>query len=764
MHSIMELITRDKANASSLLKRLLLAAWGLLKDVFLIKTLPGQSAASMPMRDYSRFCMNTRFAVVCLLLVGLSAAVVCKMWKIQINEHESHFSTANKLLGFRQTLIGTRGEIYDYDNNLLAGNIRTKDLYITPRHVAGEDDKTIKYLPEICEMLSRHTGVPVEEINKKCMKILDKRIQVEVAKNVSKQCADKILAMKLQGVQVIKSEVPSDSLLVVQPPTDSYDIIFYPKDFSDYKDRDAVIITLEENLALESGTLFQEVNKALRSMKPVRIVRRLSLDKAHEITAEFNSWNEIKKNNRFRSNKISRDAIYFEDSTMRVYPKDRILSNLIGFCDTEDVGLTGVERLMNDYMKNSTSSQYITLDGTVGSFRFPKAIYSSKLNGCDVHLTIQMPLQQIVETHLAELVDEHQPKRAYAVMMNPHTGAIMAMAQYPSFSYVHRKDGDNHSFHALVDGYEPGSIMKAVSVSSAMDFANLGPDSVVFCENGSWRYGGTRPLKEHGNIRFADLTLRQVIQKSSNIGSAKAVIENMTEGQFYHYLRSYGMGSPTGLGFYPRNQKPTIFTEEARGILHAVEQWHKPDISRISIGHSIVITPFQMVQAYSAIANGGEMMQPYIIDRIVTPEGVTIPSVPVKKGQPISAITAQKIMECMCATVEKGGTATSAQVPGYRVCGKTGTAEKVVTLPNGKKGYSHTLHTTSFLGIAPVESPAFVLLVTADEPSGKYRYGGSVCGKTFSRIASDTLRHLQIPATVMDDNNPNASRNAMNKR
>ena len=763
MTNIREIISRQKASLKSLLRRACLAVWGLLKDVLLIRTLPGESAASMPMRSYSRFCMNTRFALVCLILIGLSSAVVCKMWRIQIDEHESHYNTANKLLGFRQALIGTRGEIYDYDNNLLAGNIRTKDLYITPRHVAGEDDKTIEYLPEICRMLSRHTGVPEEEINRKCRKILDKRIPVEAAKNVSKECADKISALNLQGVQVIKSEVPSESLLVVQPSTDTFDIIFYPRDFNDYRERDAVIITLEETLALETGTLFQEVNKALRSMKPVRIIRRISLDKAHEITAEFNKWNEIRKNDRLVRNKIARDAIYFEDSTRRVYPKDRILSNLIGFCDTEDVGLTGVERLMNDYMKNSTSSRYITLDGTVGSFRFPKAIYSNRLNGCDVHLTIQMPLQQIVETHLMELVAEHSPKRAYAVMMNPHTGAIMAMAQYPSFSYVHRKDGDNHSFHALVDGYEPGSIMKAVSVSSAMDFANLGPDSVVFCENGSWRYGGTRPLKEHGNIRFADLTLRQVIQKSSNIGSAKAVIENMTERQFYNYLRSYGMGTPTGLGFYPRNHKPTVFTEEARGILHSVEQWHKPDISRISIGHSIVITPFQMVQAYSAIANGGEMMQPYIIDRIVTPEGVTIPSVPVKKGQPISSITAQKIIECMCATVEKGGTATSAQVPGYRVCGKTGTAEKVVTLPNGKKGYSHNLHTTSFLGIAPVESPAFVLLVTADEPSGKYRYGGSVCGKTFSRIASDTLRHLQIPATVMDDDSKD-SQNAMNRR
>ncbi len=764
MDAIRQLFIRHDTTGKPLIKRGLLELLWLIKDVLFIRTLPGQSAASMPMMAYSRFCMNARFSLVCLFLIGLSTAVVFKMWKIQIDEHESHFKAANRLLGFRQTLIGTRGEIYDYDNNLLAGNIRTKDLYITPRHVAGEDDKTIEYLPEICRMLAQHTGVPEEEINQKCRKILDKRIPVEAAKNVSKKCADKILAMNYHGVEVIKSEQSSESLEVVQPSSDTYDIIFYPKDLNDYKERDSIISSLEETLGLESGSLFQEVNKALHSMKPVRIIRRIRLDKAHEITADFNKWNEIRKNNRFLRNKIARDAIYFEDSTKRVYPKDRILSNLIGFCDTEDVGLTGIERLMNDYMKNSTSSRYITLDGTVGSFRFPKAIYNSRLNGCDVHLTIQMPLQQIVETHLAELVEEHSPKRAYAVMMNPHTGAIMAMAQYPSFSYAKRQDGDNHSFHALVDGYEPGSIMKAVSVSSAMDYANLGPDSVVFCENGSWRYGGTRPLKEHGNIRFADLTLRQVIQKSSNIGSAKVVIENMTEGQFYHYLRSYGMGTPTGLGFYPKNHAPTVFTEEARGILHAVEQWHKPDISRISIGHSIVITPFQMVQAYSAIANGGEMMQPYIIDRIVTPEGVTIPSVPIKKGQPISAMTAQKIIECMCATVEKGGTATSAQVPGYRVCGKTGTAEKVVTLPNGKKGYSHNLHTTSFLGFAPVESPAFVLLVTADEPSGKFRYGGSVCGKTFSRIASDTLRHLQIPATVLDGNENKDSNKVIGRR
>ena len=132
-------------------------------------------------------------------------------------------------------------------------------------------------------------------------------------------------------------------------------------------------------------------------------------------------------------------------------------------------------------------------------------------------------------------------------------------------------------------------------------------------------------------------------------------------------------------------------------------------------------------------------------------DGQVIPSVPQQKGNPISADTARKIMECMCATVEPGGTATSAQVKGYRVCGKTGTAEKVEHDANGRAYYSHTKHTTSFLGIAPVEAPAFVLLVTADEPSGPKRYGGSVCGKTFSNIARETLQLLQIPQSTPEE-------------
>ena len=158
-----------------------------------------------------------------------------------------------------------------------------------------------------------------------------------------------------------------------------------------------------------------------------------------------------------------------------------------------------------------------------------------------------------------------------------------------------------------------------------------------------------------------------------------------------------------------------------------------------------------MVQAYAAIANGGEMMQPYIVDRLVKANGEVIRSVPHVKSQPISQEAAYRITECLKTVVKPGGTAVSAAVPGYAVAGKTGTAIKAVRLPNGKIGYDRRLNVASFVGFVPADSPAFVMLITVDEPSGKQQYGGSVCGSTFSVIASETLKILQVPPTAPDE-------------
>ena len=724
------------------------------KEVKQTSPMPTDTTRPMGLQKYSRFELTVRFCAVMFIFCGLATAMLYKMWKIQVREHAEHMKDANKLLGLTQKHVGTRGEIYDYDNNLLAGNVRTKDLYLTPKHIVWTKKQMLQ---EFSEFLAPRVGLKAEEIEKQCNEVLERRIPVTLAKNASGDTVSKITSLNFKGVE-IQHEKLDIAVQEVKGEVVRKNILFYPGDIEDFQPRDKNISALCALLSLDEPAVFKECNRVLHTMSPLKLVKNLSIDEANALQAAFDEWNETKSpTGKVLKRKVPKDALFFEESTKRFYPRDRTLSNLIGLPDIDNEGITGIECLLNELLRERISIHHIVLDGTVGKHRFPKTIYDAALNGASVHLTIQLPIQQLVERHLVRLVEEHKPKRAYIVMMDPHTGAIMALAQYPSHSYVNRQPGDNASFHALVDGYEPGSIMKAVSVSSAMDFANLTPQSVIYCEDGSWRYGGTKPLKEHGNIRFGDLTLMQIIQKSSNIGSAKAVIENMSEMEFYNYLRSFGMGQRTGLGFYPEEGKPIVFKEEANGILHPVQRWHRPDISRIAIGHSIVVTPFQMVQAYGAIANGGKMMQPYIIDRVVKANGEVIPSIPQQKGSPISADTARKIMECMCATVEPGGTATSAQVKGYRVCGKTGTAEKVEHDANGRAYYSHTKHTTSFLGIAPVESPAFVLLVTADEPSGPKRYGGSVCGKTFSNIARDTLQLLQIPMSTPVEQDSNTA-------
>lgn len=686
-----------------------------------------------------------------------------------------HVKEAETILGFTQKEIGLRGNIYDKDDNLLAGDICTKDLYMTPRFIEESKGKEkVKFL----SFLSKETDIPLNELLKKYQNALDRDFNFVVAEAVSRSTAESITTMMLPGVSInphkskaaqknnngngTNKNAPSSAKQ--NDTIKLFDICLSPRKANAGGDLNEIISILSKKLKLDVDLLAQNASKCLAKKVAVLVLKQISLDDAERIEKNYKEWNTIKNaKGVVRGRLVPKYTIHFEDSTKRSYPKKHVLSNTIGYPDAEGNGVTGIEYLMNEELKESCKTRNLVLDGKISQNSIPKNIYSQKLNGCNVHLTIQYSIQEIVEASMNRLIKEHSPKYAYILMMNPKTGAIMALAQHPNFNYENRESYTEETcrFHALVGGYEPGSIMKGLSVSSAMDYKNLTPDTVIDCENGVWSYGGRR-LNEHGHVKFGDLTLRQIIQKSSNIGSAKAVIESMSDQVFYSYMRAFGMGQPTYVGFFPETGQNRYFITkknkmiESRGMFNSVEKWEKVKVTRVAIGHSIVVTPFQMVQAYSAIANNGEMMQPYIIDRIVYPDNRVVWSIPFKKGQPITPKTAQKIIECLCATTERGGTGTKAAVPGYRVAGKTGTAVKPILMPGHenlpvkqqRRTYKGSkINTASFIGFVPAEDPAFVLLITADEPSGREQYGGSVCGDHFAEIATQTLKLLQIPPT-----------------
>lgn len=717
----------------------------LLFDIILVKAQPDSKSTVMPLTRDTHSSINVRFTAAAIAILFAALMVAYHFWNIQFNEYDMHIAQARKYLGLSQRLIGTRGEIYDYDGNLLVGNIRTRDLYVTPRLVVGLRDENKEMMAPFCQFLAPLIGTDPGTLAHKLQEILDRKPCITVKENVSSDKANAIWRMNLPGVNVTSAKQPDGK--------GARTITLTPGNIDDLEVLNVVIDILNDRLKLEEGFLVQKAEAILRRQTPLLVMKNVPLEQSDALKDAFNAWRNIKDAKGKRPNRrVSFYAMHFEDSTVRYYPKQRLLANLLGFCDSDENGLSGIERLMNDELKRTCTSQYLMLDGKLSRVNYPRAIYSEANNGATVHLTIQLSIQQIVESAMARLVAEHKPKKAYIVMIDPKSGAVMALSQYPNFDFNDKKTitADNREFLALINGYEPGSIMKGVSLATVFDYTKLTPDSIIYCEDGLWYFAG-RALREHGHTRFGDLTISQIIQKSSNIGSAKAVIENLPEPVFYNYLQAFGFGQQTRLGFYPLSKPAKFFSSESYGILKPVEKWYKIDISRIAIGHTIYVTPIQMAQAYCAIANDGEMMQPYIVDRTVSTDGIITQSVPFKKGQPITPDAARKITECLMTTVEKGGTATSAAVPGYKIAGKTGTAMKLVRSPSGKLVYTGKYNTASFIGFVPADNPAFVLLVTADEPGGRKQYGGSVCGSTFADIASETLRLLQIPPSQQAD-------------
>jgi len=434
------------------------------------------------------------------------------------------------------------------------------------------------------------------------------------------------------------------------------------------------------------------------------------------------------------------------DSYRRFYPKRALMANLLGFLDDEGKGVSGIEQLMDAHLRPSSGRAVFERDRR--GRRLEAGFYREQAarDGWDIYLTIQEPIQQIVEEELAVMCEAFGPKAAYALMLDPRTGAIMAWAQSPSFDPNDRstmRDPANWQNAILTHGFEPGSIMKSVAVAGAIDYGIVSLNSRFYCERGCWFYGG-RPLRDSGH-RYEDMTVSEIIQKSSNIGTAKIALA-MGDRRLYQVLSRFGFGQATGLGFREFGEgAPVLFPSEATGIFRDLPQWDTLSVTRFPIGQGILVTPLQMVQSYLALANDGVMMQPYIIDHIRDPKtGEERYSLPVAKGRVIRPETAAQITAAMKLVTQPGGTATRAAVAGYEVAGKTGTSQKWVNGPGGGF-YAYDQCVGSFIGYVPADDPAFVLLVVADEPTrGGSRYGGIVAAPVFARVAERTLRYLQV--------------------
>ena len=431
---------------------------------------------------------------------------------------------------------------------------------------------------------------------------------------------------------------------------------------------------------------------------------------------------------------LARD-VHFHDTFIRYYPKGQLLSNVLGLTTMSHdkvQAVMGVEKIFNSRLKSGSGKT--TYEQSRKGERLSNEPLQEKRShdGYNLYLTIIEPLQSILEEELDKACIKWKPQAAYAIMADPATGNVLAMAQRPSFNPNERSSQDQSVYRIRVIGdmFEPGSIMKPLTVAGALDYSTVRPETKIDCEQRVWFFRG-RPLTDTHAYGIQDVT--GVIRKSSNIGTAKIAIA-MGEQKLYRTLRKFGLGSYSGLPLRP----------EAKGQFKTPDRWDSLSISRFGMGYGVSITPVQMLRAYCALANRGKLPKLRLLDRIENPENGEIIPNPIEPLQNIysSASTGEEIVKMMVTVTEPGGTATKAAIPGYHVAGKTGTARK---FEHG--GYSTSKYYASFVGFVPAEKPAFVLLLTFDTPHGSI-YGGTVAGPVWKAIAERTLKYMNIPPNV----------------
>jgi len=451
-------------------------------------------------------------------------------------------------------------------------------------------------------------------------------------------------------------------------------------------------------------------------------------------------YNKLKRNNYFawvkrkietpeveRVEKLDIKGVYFIDESKRFYPGEDFACHVIGFTDIDNQGLEGVELYYNDQLKGEYGWRRSIRDAHQREIVSHQMAQLPSRDGNSLVLTIDEVAQHIIEKEMEGIVKKYRPAGVSIVAMNPRTGEILAMANYPSFNPNNIKEGDlaHIKNKAITDAFEPGSVFKVVTASAALDLKSVDFDTEIFCENGAYRVAN-RTL--HDYRPYGTLTFRQVIEKSSNIGVAK-VADKVGKDNLSKYIRKFNFDRPLGIDL----------PGEIGGIMRDPETWSPSDMTTIPMGQGIAVTALQLASCVSVIANDGILMKPYIVKSLINEEGI-----PVKENGPvairrvISEDAALKVKELLAGVVDHG-TGRRAQLDNFKACGKTGTAQKV--RPQG--GYYKDKYIATFIGFAPQENPVVSLAVCVDDPKGEH-FGGRVSAPAFKNIMTKLLSYMEI--------------------
>jgi cell division protein FtsI (penicillin-binding protein 3) len=410
----------------------------------------------------------------------------------------------------------------------------------------------------------------------------------------------------------------------------------------------------------------------------------------------------------------------------RFYPDGQLASHLVGFVGIDNEGLEGLELYYDDYLKGSAGLSLVGRDAKGRSIESKSEIIYEAADGYDIVLTIDKYIQHVAERELDKAYTKYKAKGANIIVMNANSGAILAMASRPTYNPNEFSDSlaNERRNRTVCDIYEPGSVFKVVTAAAVLNEGAVEMDEVIDCENGTYKIA-SHVLHDHKP--YKELSFKGVIEHSSNIGTVK-VASRLDEKVFYDYIREFGFGEKTGIDL----------PMEESGLISDPSKWSKVSIAAIPIGHEIAVTALQMLCAVSSIANEGVLVQPHVVKYIVDSEENILKEFKHKqKNRVIKKDTCRKMRDIL-ETVVATGTGTRAQVNGYAVGGKTGTAQKI----SSQGGYSHSKFMATFAGYVSNGDINIAIIVVVDEPRPVY-YGGTVCAPVFQKVAEETIKYLE---------------------
>src|SRR6266849_1054254 len=424
-------------------------------------------------------------------------------------------------------------------------------------------------------------------------------------------------------------------------------------------------------------------------------------------------------------------GVYFQDENQRFYPKRDLAAHVLGFVDPDEKGLAGIEYQLDSQIRSKSEKIVVMADARQRWFDGGEA---QRERGANVVLTLDEKIQYIAERELAAAIAKTHALAGTVMVMNPNTGEILALANWPKFNpnAANEAPAEARMNRAVAALYEPGSTFKLITLAAAFDQGITRPEDVFDCENGAVYVAGHR-IRDHKP--FGLLSVADILAQSSDVGAIKIALR-LGAPKFYDYIRAFGFGQPTGVDM----------PGESKGLLRRLENWSAVSIGSISMGQEVGVTPIQLISAVSAIANGGMLYKPHVIvelrrgDQLMPAEGLLASSEPKRVIRPETAATLRRLME----GVVLNGTGKLAHLDGWTAAGKTGSAQKIDPA-TGR--YSPTHFIASFTGFAPISNPAVSILVSLDSPVGLHE-GGMVAAPVFKRIAEQVLPHLDVPRDV----------------